>query len=307
MPFTARILPALPVLALGLVDPYFFYSGAGMLLGGALVGSLGARLELTESHAVVRTFGAVRVPWSSVTAVRAGSRWLGGVVLTTASYNDIRAAAPCSWWGGPPAPEQVAEIERWWMEHRGPSWAPPAPFVHRPPAPRKRYRTSSLATPLAIVGLLVAAANGAALAWPAGTFSALGVEVVEPELDHVGWMMLAAVCAGLVVGAASAVRAHRILTREPPPPGAPDAPRRPATRPLVICAAAGTAIAAAQWLGVVPAIFALSMIAIGLAAGVCGPPLAVAVRRYERRTGQTVMSTSPLSRGLGLETGPPVA
>jgi hypothetical protein len=300
------MLPALPVLALGLADEWFFYSGAGLLLC-VLVGNLGTRLELTDSHAVVRTFRAVRVPWSSVTEVRAGTWWQGGIVLKTASYNEIRAAAPCSWWGGPPDPEQVAEVERWWIDHRGPSWAPPPPFVHRSPAPRARYRTSTLATPLAIVGLLVAAVNGAALAWPAGTYSALGVEVVEPELDHLGWMVLAAVTAGLALGGAWAVQAFRILTREPPPPRGPDAPRRPATRPLVIFAATGAATAAAQWLGVVPAVLALSMIAVGLAAGVCGPPLAVAVRRFEQRTGHTVMSAYPFSRGLGLESRPPAA
>jgi hypothetical protein len=135
----------------------------------------------------------------------------------------------------------------------------------------------------------------------------LGIEVVEPELDHLGWMALAAVTAGLALGTVWAVRAYRILTREPPPPRGPDAPRRPITRPLVIFAAAGTATAAAQWLGVAPAVAALSMIAVGLAAGVCGPPLAIAARRFEQRTGHTVMSDYPFSSGLGLETGPPAA
>jgi hypothetical protein len=47
------------------------------------------------------------------------------------------------------------------------------------------------------------------------------------------------------------------------------------------------------------------MVALGVAASIAGATLAAGARRFEARTGRLLLSTNPLTRGLGLETGPP--
>ncbi len=69
-------------------------------------------------------------------------------------------------------------------------------------------------------------------------------------------------------------------------------------------AAAAMITAFAQWLGVAPAIGSLSMVGLGVAATTAGVPLALGARRFETRTGRLLLSTNPLARGVGLETGP---
>ena len=204
----------------------------------------------------------------------------------------------------------MADIERWWIEHRGPAWTPPPPVPIVAPVvakdmPPVRYRTSSLAGPVAVLGLLGAAVNGAALWWPLGGFTVLAVEVTEPSIDDLGWLMLAAGAAGAVPGAWWAIKARRLLTRGSPPNAAATARPGEGARPLLVAAAVAAVTAIAQWLGVAPAIGSLTMVALGVALAVAGVPLAAGARRFEARTGRLLLSTNPLSRGLGLETGPP--
>lgn len=47
------------------------------------------------------------------------------------------------------------------------------------------------------------------------------------------------------------------------------------------------------------------MVAVGVAATVAGASLTVAARNFEQRSGQLLLSTHPLRRGMGLEAGPP--
>jgi hypothetical protein len=305
VPVTATLSFVVPMLIFGLVTQFWaFVAGAVM---ATLLSLKRDSLELNDREAIVRSRKPVRLPWDSVAEVRRGN-WLGGIVFITTWYQEIRSAAPCSWWGGPAHPDQVAEIEGWWIDHRGPSWTPPPPFVHPPirRTPPVRYRASTIAGPMAVAGLLAAAANGAALWWPQGGFTVLAVEVTEPSLDHLGWMVAAAIATGLALGAGWALKAHRMLTRNAPRPTAADARPGAAARPVLVMAAIAMTTAVAQWLGVEPAMGALFVMAAGVAAAVAGAWLTVAARNFERQTGRLLLSTNPLGPGLGLESGPPV-
>jgi hypothetical protein len=101
---------------------FLLYGVAFLTIRLALRGRL--RLELTEQDAIAGRLGTNRVPLSSVAGVRAGSWWRGGLVLQTASGEEVWAAAPCSWWGGPAGADQVADVERWVFGHRAASRGP---------------------------------------------------------------------------------------------------------------------------------------------------------------------------------------
>jgi hypothetical protein len=301
---TAALTPAVVLLIFALFIHTVIGAAAVSILFG-LVTARRHRLEMTEEDAVVRSFRPARVPWSSVTAVRSGG-WRGGILLTTATWQEIWSPAPCSWWAGPAPAEQLAEVERWWVDHRGPAWTPakvaPVPATIRPPV---RYRTSTVAASVAVLGALMAIVNAAALWWPLGGFTVIAVEVTEPSVDHVGWSIVAAFAAGAVLGAWWTVKAHRLLSRGALPESAANARPGNGAKPLLVVAAAAGAAALTAWLGVAPAIDALGMVGFGVAAVVAGSPMAVAARRFEERTGRLLLSTNPLSRGRGLETGPP--
>ena len=173
------------------------------------------------------------------------------------------------------------------------------PYQRRPTPPR--YKTVEVTASLAVVGALVAAANVSALLWPEGGFTLGGVTVTAPSIDHRGWVIVGAMAMGLLVAAAATVTTDRSLTRATLPQSPADAAERHPTGPLAVFSTVGLVIATLQWLGVVPALGALIMIAIGVASALAGPPVALAISRFERRTGQTVLSTSPASRTLGLE------
>lgn len=290
-PVTAVIVYSLPLLIFGVVARYY-PAVVGLVFGVFFLPR--QRLELNEREAIIRSGKTQRVPWGSVSGVRRS--WPGGIALTTDSYESIASPAPCSWWGGPARDDQVAEVVQWWVEHRGASWTPRPPFMPAPPLapkPPVRHRTSAVARPLAVIGLLAAVINGAALA------------ASEPDIDHLGWAMVAAATAGLVLAAAWSVKVQRLLAQDPPP-GAP-ANARPgnAARPVGILAGAAVVVALPQWLGWAEGIGALAMVAVGVAASVAGALLTVAARTFERRTGRLLLSSHPLRRGLGLETGPP--
>lgn len=167
----------------------------------------------------------------------------------------------------------------------------PAPLA--PPKPPVRHRTSAVAGPLAVIGLLAGALNGAALA------------VSEPNIDHLGWATVAAVTAGLILGAVWTVKVQRLLAHGPPPAAPANARPGNAARPLGIFAGAAVVVALPQWLGWADGIGAITMVAVGVAATVAGASLTVAAGSFEQRTGRLLLSTHPLRRDLGLETGPP--
>lgn len=304
VPVTAAMVPVvLALVASVFIDTMIWGAPVFFLMGVHSAWRHG--LELTEQEAVVRGPKRARVPWSSVTAVRGGG-WRGGLVLQTASWEEIWSPAPCSWWAGA-APEQVAEVERWWIEHRGPAWTPARP-VPMPPRtmPPVRYRTSAVAGPVAVLGFLIAAVNAAALWWPLGGFTLLAVEVTEPSVVDAGWMIVAAIAAGAALGGWWAVKAHLVLTEGSPPSAAANAVPGDGARPLLIAVAGALITALAQWLGVAPAIGSLSVVGLGMAAAIAGGTLAAGARRFEQRTGRLLLSTNPLTRGMGLETGPPL-
>lgn len=292
-PVTAVIVYSLPLLIFFLVTRY--YPALVWIVVFGVLYLPRERLELNEREAISRSGRRTqRVPWESVSGIRRA--WPGGIVLTTDSYQSIASPAPCSWWGGPANDAQVAEVVQWWVEHRGPSWTPRQPFMPAPPPPPKppvRHRTSAVAGPMVVIGPLAAVLNGAALA------------VSEPNIDHLSRAIVAAVTAGLILGGVWAVMVQRVLAHGSPP-GAP-ANARPgnASRPLGIVAGAAVFVALPQSLGWAEGIPALVMVAVGVTATVAGASLTVAARSFERRTGRLLLSTQPLRRGLGLETGPP--
>jgi hypothetical protein len=118
-------------------------------------------------------------------------------------------------------------------------------------------------------------------------------------------MIVVAAAAGAVLGTWWAVKAHQVLTHSSPPSASAVARPGHAARPLLVVAGAAAVTALAQWLGMAPAIGSLAMIVVGVAAAVAGVPLAADAGRFEQRTGRLLLSTNPLGRGVGLETGPP--
>jgi hypothetical protein len=305
VPVTAAMVQVTPFLVMGLVWRDLAPVAAGVPV--VMFMNLRRGLELSESDALVRSPRAVRVPWSSVTGVCAGPWWWGGIILQTRSFEDVSAPAPCSWWGGPADAARVSEVEAWWVEHRGPAWTERPPYLVPPHLrrPVARYRTAVLSRSLSVVGLLVAAANAAALWWPAGTFSVLFVEFAEPELDGLGWLMIGATGGGLVLGVVWGAWAHRILRDERLPMSPADSYEKHPRRLLAVLTAIALSDAALQWLGLVPAAGSLLMMTVGLAAAVAGPVLSADARQTERRTEAIVLSSNPLSRALGLELGQP--
>lgn len=93
-----------------------------LLAGGALVGgvSLLDGVTLTPTEAVVRQGPRVRVPWDRVQAVVLVR---GRVALLTADRRGMVRAPSLAW---NPKVNQAARarVEQWWIDHRGPDWAP---------------------------------------------------------------------------------------------------------------------------------------------------------------------------------------
>ncbi|MDP9402024.1 MAG: hypothetical protein M3P85_01535 [Actinomycetota bacterium] len=304
---SAAIAHVLPLFVVAIVLQSFLLMGVGLAtLVVGLPQIVRTAFELTETEAVVRSLRTVRVAWSSVTDVRRGTWLRGGISLHTASGRQVWAPAPCTWWGGPADDEQVGKVQRWWLAHRGPSPAGPRRTGAQDlrATPSTRYRTGQLARPLAVAGALVAVVNAAALSRPTGGYSFLSMEVKEPRLDHLGWLVGGALLTGFCLGTAATVEACRRLARGSLPRAPVDAPEGPSARPLLLFTAVGLGIATLQWLGLVPAIGSLSMIALGLAGTILGVPLAVAVRRFEQRTLYSVLSTRLVARTFGLECRP---
>ena len=185
------------------------------------------------------------------------------------------------------------------------TWTPPIASHPMTPRPSTRYRTAVVAGWLAVTGAVVAVTNAAALWWPEGGFTLLTVTVTAPNLSHLGWLIIVALALGFILAGVVTVAERSGLTRRPLPPSPADSVQRRPAELLLGFLAVGLSIAVVQWLGVVPAIGSLAMIMFGFAAALAGIPVALSVARYERRTGQMVVSPSPVGPWpLGLESRP---
>ncbi|MFJ9868880.1 hypothetical protein [Streptomyces sp. NPDC101165] len=102
----------------------------GVLLPVALIISRPFGVTLTPSAAIVRNLRRRTIPWSNVQAIQIeslfGSRT---VVIYEAGGRRTRLRAPItgflSW--DRSFEEKFHTIGRWWLDHRGPDWAPVPP------------------------------------------------------------------------------------------------------------------------------------------------------------------------------------
>lgn len=84
-------------------------------------------VTLTSTDAIVHNLRRRRVPWSAIQGVTQESV-LGArrVLLWTSGSERIPLRAPTTFLGlgGKRFDEEFHAIGRWWLEHRGPGWAP---------------------------------------------------------------------------------------------------------------------------------------------------------------------------------------
>lgn len=66
---------------------------------------------LEEDHLAVTVVRTRRIPWVDIQGFEPGSTLRGGAVVRTTA-GDVRAVAPCSWWGGPADPADLATLRR---------------------------------------------------------------------------------------------------------------------------------------------------------------------------------------------------
>ncbi|MGW0885205.1 hypothetical protein [Streptomyces sp. NPDC002671] len=137
-----RLLSALPAIVVMAVQVLFWLDGGpfgpvfvsllmwGVLLPVALITSPPFGVTLTPSAAIVRNLRRRTIPWSKVQAIQIeplfGSRT---VVIYEACGRRTRLRAPItgflSW--DRSFEEKFHTIGRWWLDHRGPDWAPAPP------------------------------------------------------------------------------------------------------------------------------------------------------------------------------------
>ncbi|WP_234375499.1 hypothetical protein [Streptomyces sp. CB01373] len=102
----------------------------GALLLLVLITSRFFGVTLTSSAAIVHNLRRRTIPWSNVQAIQIES-FLGSrtVVIYEAGGRGTRLRAPITgflyWDRG--FEEKFHAIGRWWLEHRGPNWAPVPP------------------------------------------------------------------------------------------------------------------------------------------------------------------------------------
>ncbi|MFJ5213826.1 hypothetical protein ACIP98_03870 [Streptomyces sp. NPDC088354] len=145
-----RVLPVLPVALVDALSHLWFWwnggpagaaSGAVVLPLVVLIASHPFGVTLTPSGAVVHNLTRRTIAWADVQAIGTesvlGARF---VVIQEAGGRHTRLRAPLtgflSW--DRAFDEKLATIGRWWLDHRGPHWAPaPPPPVWRsgPPSP----------------------------------------------------------------------------------------------------------------------------------------------------------------------------
>ncbi|MFI9605395.1 hypothetical protein ACIHCX_37250 [Streptomyces sp. NPDC052043] len=137
-----RLLPMLPGIIVMASQVLFWLDGGpsgpvlvsgltwGVLLGVVLITSRLFGVTLTPSAAIVHNLRRRTIPWSNVQAIQIeslfGSRT---VVIYEAGRRRTRLRAPTtaflSW--DRSFEEKFHTIGRWWLDHRGPDWAPVPP------------------------------------------------------------------------------------------------------------------------------------------------------------------------------------
>lgn len=243
-------------------------------------------LTLTPKHLVVRGLLSRRVvPWDTVIAIHPASWIRGGIVVVTTA-GSVRSVCPHRWLGGV-AVDDVAAIREWWHAHApdGPRPRPPRPPAPRP-VHRSAWRLARVAPATALAGLAVAILNAAALLRPYGEWSAGSLVVTKPGLDGIEALLALAVVAGTAGGAVLYIAARPALQScagggdGPAPPdssadsGGTGDVLRPSWVPPLMLLAVGSGVALVQWVGMAPAVGALTMTAAGVAAGIGGMALA---------------------------------
>ncbi|MFJ4844629.1 MULTISPECIES: hypothetical protein [unclassified Streptomyces] len=135
-----RVLPVLPVtVAAGLLGLWSWSHGVpvGQSFGppvvlpiAMLVFSRPYGITLTPSAAVVHNLSRRTIPWADVQAI--GTEWVFGarsVVIHEAGGRSTRLRAPLTGFliRDRAFEEKFHTIGRWWLDHRGPDWAPAPP------------------------------------------------------------------------------------------------------------------------------------------------------------------------------------
>lgn len=98
-------------------------------------------LVLTDERLEVTVVRTRRIAWDQVEGFQPAPAWRGGTLIRTAS-GTVHSVAPCSWWGGPAAAEDLETLERLRLSHRRAS----TPARGRPtprPVPRSARRRPS--------------------------------------------------------------------------------------------------------------------------------------------------------------------
>ena len=112
-PPLASVLPVAAVLSLfAAVIPF---DGAWLFVIMFVLVLMALRMRqltvLEEDHLAVTVVRTRRIPWVDIQGFEPGSRLRGGTVVRTTD-GDVRAVAPCSWWGGPADPADLATLRR---------------------------------------------------------------------------------------------------------------------------------------------------------------------------------------------------
>jgi hypothetical protein len=67
-------------------------------------------LTVTAAGVAATNLGTRFIAWESIRGFRAESFWRGGIMIDT-DTGSVFGFAPCSWWGGPPGPDALRQLE----------------------------------------------------------------------------------------------------------------------------------------------------------------------------------------------------
>lgn len=104
------LLPAVVAVVLALTASSNVWLVA-LILSANVVLRVRQKTVFDDEGVEVTYFSKKRIPWREVEGFQAARGSGGGTTVLTAS-GPVRSAVPCSWWGGPPRPDQVAMLER---------------------------------------------------------------------------------------------------------------------------------------------------------------------------------------------------
>ena len=203
-------------------------------------------VTLTAAGPVVRGFRSRLVPWTAIRDVRTESSFGSRFVVLVEPTRRTRMPAPITGplQRDPDFESKLAEIQAWWMAHRGPDWRP----ADRLPAPGPRQETIVMATRAwpaqavtGVIGLSGAGGVAAATWWPRKETTFGPVTVVGGRLPETAWFLAGAVVlggiAGVVLGLRAAKRGLRPTRRTTIESATP-------TRAILAVAAAGVGLSA---------------------------------------------------------------